>query len=99
MGTRLELHDILLAICPNVYFQPPESQNLTYPCIKYEYSDMATKHANNKPYMLMDQYTITLLSRNVEDIMRKQIAKLERARFSRNFKVDGLNHDRFTLYY
>ena len=99
MGTRLELHAELLLIVPNVYFQPPESVKLSYPCIVYERSDIAIKHAGNKPYYHKDEYTITVMDRDPDSVIPKTIASMPTARLNRHFVADNLNHDRFTIFY
>ena len=49
---RLSLHEKLIAILgyPNVYFQPPPTLVLKYPCIIYKLDDISTFHANDKKY-------------------------------------------------
>ena len=48
---RTDLHEILKEILgsDNVYFQPPESYKMEYPCIVYERSALTTRFADNNP--------------------------------------------------
>ena len=52
MNSRLKLHNILVEILGsgNVYFQPPESITLKYPCIIYGRVGIDAVHADNKLY-------------------------------------------------
>ena len=57
MGRRLEFQEVLqslIGIRPdgkkNVYFQPPSSVKMNYPCIVYSLSRISVKKANNKLY-------------------------------------------------
>jgi hypothetical protein len=101
MGSRADLHDILSAIpgVAAVYFQPPASVSLTYPCIIYDLTDISLKHADNLPYMSTNEYTLTLIDKNPDSSIKLEISKLRGIRFSRYFGSDGLNHYVFTLNY
>ena len=47
---RLSLHNILVSILgtSNVYFQPPTTITLKYPCIIYKLDDIEDVRANDK---------------------------------------------------
>lgn len=96
---RLELHNLLLTFCPNCYFQPPESVKLKYPCIVYHRNSSNTTYADNNPYGFRFSYDVTVISRDSDDDIPRQIAKLQLCRFNRHFTKDNLNHDLFTLYW
>jgi len=53
MAQRLEFHQKLVEALGsrNVYFQPPESVQLTYPCIVYERSRADSKFGDNTNWM------------------------------------------------
>ena len=99
--SRLELQDILDEILGsrNVYFQPPESFKLQYPCIVYERDDIWFDYADNIPYLTCKKYTITYMDRDPDSEIPDKIAKLQYCSFNRHFKVDNLNHDAFVLYF
>lgn len=99
MGSRLELQTLLESILgtSNVYFQPPESFKLTYPCIVYSRSDIDTTFANNAPYSHTREYTITVMDPDPDSDIPNQISDLPRSRFDRHFTADQLNHDVFTI--
>jgi hypothetical protein len=99
MGTRLELHTLLLSIVGSVYFQPPASIQLVYPCIIYQRSLIKSSYANNSPYTHDKQYTLTVIDSNPDSTIPDDVSRLDKCRFDRHFTKDGLNHDIFTLYY
>lgn len=99
MGSRLNLHQILKAICPNCYFQPPLSLKLKYPCIIYEKSYEKITHANNHPYLHDNRYTVNVLDRDPDSTLPGQVAQLKSCSFDRRFEVDGLYHSVYVIYY
>lgn len=101
MGSRLDLQAILLSI-PNVlgvYFQPPSSVQMTYPCIVYRRADIDIKHANNRPYSHKKGYSITVIDRNPDSAIPDAVGMLETARFDRQYVADNLYHDVFSIYF
>lgn len=105
MGSRLELHTILVALITDidpsgkVYFQEPESTLMSYPCITYKLNDIVPRYAGNSPYTLVDQYMVTVIDRNPDSLIPKQVALLESARFDRKYVVDNLNHFALRLHF
>lgn len=99
--SRADLHTLLVNLLgsSNVYFQPPESIQLSYPCIIYRRSKIDIDHANNAPYSLRDKYTITVIDANPESTIPHAIAMLTTAFHDRYYTADNLNHNVFTLYY
>lgn len=98
---RLDLHAALQEIMGTnpVYFQLPESMNMTYPCIRYEPSSEKPLYADNDPYNIFDRYTVTLIDRNPDSIYRDKIRRLRTASFDRFYRADNLNHFVYTIYY
>ena len=84
----------------NVYFQPPESIKLNYPCIIYQRSRGITNFANDMPYTYNQSYDVTLITKDPDSGLVEKLAMafpmIEHSRFA---TVDNLNHDYFTLYY
>lgn len=101
MDRRLSLQETLVNILGsnNVYFQPPETIRLQYPCIIYERSDIDKMYADNRAYMSMVRYSLTLITRSPESDLVKAILELPYCSYNRYYAVDTLNHDVFTLYY
>jgi hypothetical protein len=99
MGTRQNLHLLLLDISTNVYFQPPSTQSMVYPCIVYARSSGKTKFANNVPYNHHKGYTVTVIAKSPDSDIPDKVAALPMAVFSRFFVASNLNHWAYTLYY
>lgn len=99
MAPRLELQALLEAICANVYFQGPGSQSMTYPAIVYERDRSDTQFADDKPYAVTRQYSLTLISRNPDETIMDVLERLPMCTHERHFAVDGLNHDVFSIYF
>lgn len=101
MDRRMELHQKLVNILgsTNVYFQPPETIKLAYPCIIYERSDISQKYADNRSYFGMIRYSVILITRSPESDLVKSILELPYCSYDRYYAADSLNHDTFTLFY
>lgn len=83
----------------NVYFQPPESVKLNYPCIIYERGGIRKDSANNKLYLKHKRYTVTFISEDPDSEIPDKLLDLPYCSFDRHFTLDNLNHDIFTLYF
>lgn len=101
MRSRLTLHEDLVAVLGSryVYFQPPESIKLHYPCIIYERYDISSVYADDDVYLDPRQYRVTIVDANPDSEIVNRMAKFKTARFIRHTVVDNLNHDTFNIYY
>lgn len=101
MAQRLDLQTKFVEILGsgNVYFQPPSSIKMEYPCIVYELDDVWTDHADNKPYSLRKRYQATVIDRNPDSAIPNQVALLPTCIFDRFYVADNLNHFVFTLFF
>lgn len=102
MADRLSLDAKLRSLLgsSNVYFQPPSSIRMDYPCIVYKRGKMKTDFANDMPYKVTVPYELTYITKNPDDEMVMAIAtKLPMCVHDRHFTSDNLNHDVYTLYY
>lgn len=103
MANRLDLHNKLRSLLggsSNVYFQPPESLLLKYPCIVYKLSTTPTTFADDKVYKFTRGYDVTYITRDPDDDMIDQMFELfkNKVRYDRSFASDNLNHYVFTVY-
>ncbi len=98
---REELQTLLEGLLGSrhVYFQPPESVRLHYPCIIYERSGIHTDSANNRPYKNRKSYKITVIDSDPDSQIPDKVNGLAYCRFDRHFVSDNLNHDIFNLYF
>lgn len=102
MRSRLTLHTKLCTILGNthVYYQPPESVKLYYPCIIYELSDVSTFKNDDTSTPTHKLYTIKHIYKDVDDeLIDEMITRFQYCSFNRRFIADNLYHDVFELYY
>lgn len=98
---RTELHDILkgLAGVEDAYFQAPTTA-MQYPCIVYERgSGNWVRFADNLKFVLLKDYTVTIIDRNPDSLIPDLVEALPHSRFDRFFRTDGLNHFVFQLFF
>lgn len=101
MNRREELHQILVNLLGSnhVYYQPPESLKMEYPCIRYNRSYINTGRADNFSYRNMNQYTIYVIDKKPDNPVIEKILGLQTASFDRHYVQDNLNHDVLMIYY
>lgn len=90
---------VLENITPKVYFQPPESVKMEYPCIVYRHDPGSSRFANNKPYNYEQQYEVTLISRAPAPELFEKLVALPKTIHARFFVADNLNHNVFSIYF
>lgn len=101
MSRRLDLHELLIETLgsTNVYFQPPESLVMNYPCIRYNLRDISSNHANDTPYMLRRCYEMTYIDEDPDNDMYEKLAGLPTCRLTRTYVWEGLHCYVYTIYY
>ena len=102
MRPRIELDDKLREVLgsDNVYYQPPESIKLKYPCIIYRREAIDTKHADNKVYSAVNRYDVLIISKDPDfPLFDEFIHAFPMCSLNRPYIVNNLNHYSFTLYY
>lgn len=97
---RLELHYKLIDILgsQNVYFQPPPSKQMSYPCIVYSLIAPQTIHADNKKYFKHDAYSIVFMGKNIESDVPDRIEELDYCMAERPYAKDNLHYFPFRIY-
>lgn len=101
MSRRKSLDDDLRSLLGTnyVYFQPPASVRMSYPCFRYSLSNMYSKRADNRNYLNRDRYTIIYITKDPDDDMpHKVLEKLQMCNYDRNYNADGLYHHVFSVY-
>lgn len=96
---RSDLHTLLKTITTNVYFQPPPTVQMEYPCIVYQRSQIKTDFADNLPYNRTKRYQITVIDRDPDSEIPDQVSDLPLCFFDRAFAAEQLNHDVFSLFF
>lgn len=102
MGRRTDLHDELKGLLGSnrVYFQPPESLKLSYPCYVYRREPPDIIRANNQLYRRVHKYGLTYITPNPDDpLIEETEDHFSMCRFDRPYVVDNLNHYHYELYY
>lgn len=102
MASRQELHNKLLEIMGtnNVFFQPPETLKLTYPCIVYARNPKAIKRADDRAYTIVNSYSLTLIQKSPkDDYVDDLLIAFPMIEHDQHFVTENLNHDIFTLFY
>lgn len=97
---RLQLQGVLeeLLGTGNVYFQPPPTLVMQYPCIVYHVDSADTKFADNASYRYKERYQITCIDTNPDCPFRFEVAKLPSCTFNRWYAARNLNHYVYNLY-
>lgn len=110
MGERKDLHRVLCDILDGipvpegtipaskrVYFQPPESIKLVYPCIVYKRDKKDAKYASNAKYAKSTRYQVTTMDPDPDGSLADDVFELRHCAHLRKFAVSGLNHDVFEI--
>lgn len=103
MNSRLDLHAKLVELLGSnhVYFQPPESIQMKYPCFVYERSYMDTDNADDTNYIDHMRYELMYISKDPDtnDFIKQVLDTFLHCAYTRHFVSDTLNHEVFDLYY
>ena len=102
MNNRLSLHEKLVELIgnDNVYFQPPASVKMSYPCVVYNVGVGNAKYASDSLYSYTHRYDVTFIYKKPNiDIIEQVLITLPRSSVSRTYCVENLNHYVFSVYY
>ena len=99
--SRTEVHEYLQDLSGygnRVYFNPPETMKMSYPCIVYNIANLGSKHADNTPYFRYDTYTITHIYPKISQMeLNNKLAGTSGFTYDRHYYADNLYHDVFTF--
>lgn len=96
---RSQLHEKLKEMVEHVYFQPPESVKLQYPCIIYQRDDVVPEFADNIPIRTTVRYQVTVIDQDPDSDIPAKVAALPMCRFDRHYRADHLNHDVYNIFF
>ncbi len=102
MDKRLQLQTLLEETLGsrNVYFQPPATVQIKYPCIIYSRGVVSkVRFANDGPYNIRMRYVVTVIDQDPDSEIPGRVDKLPLCIFERHHTKDNLNHDIYNLYY
>lgn len=97
MATRLELHEKLLEIADHVYYQPPETIKMVYPCIIYDLSRDDALHADDNVYKRWKRYSVLIVDRNPDSQLPDRFSDAFNAGMERHYTADNLHHFAYTI--
>ena len=99
MASRLGLQDILETILGslNVYYQPPNSLIMKYPAIVYSRDTIKETFANDNVYTIVKSYEVIVIDKDPDSEIVDKVGAIQSCKFIRNYTVDNLNHDVFTI--
>lgn len=84
----------------NLYFDPPRSIQMKFPCVVYDMENPVIQYADDRPYQFSYRWNITIIDRDGtkgEYYLRKML-ELPYCSFDRKFVTDNLYHFIFTLH-
>lgn len=102
MGSRLKLHEEFRDILGSeyVYFNPPESVKMTYPCIRYSLGVPNQYRADGRIYKNTNGYEVTVIDYDPESEIPDKIQdRFPYSRIVQRFRADNLNHTILSIYY
>ena len=107
MANRLDLHDEFITILgtqdekeSRVYFQPPASITLKYPCIKYSLSGIRSDKANDRNYRNTNRYEVVVIDPDPDSTIHEEILEhFAMCSLDAAYTADNLNHKKLSLYY
>lgn len=98
--SRLDLHNKLLGHSDNVYFQPPSTIQMKYPCIVYSKTPKYREFSNDSVYIKLQGYQLTVIDRNPDSLTADDLEdEFIYCAISQYFTHDNLNHITLDLYY
>lgn len=98
--TRIEVDEFLEKVSgiSNLYFQPPETVKLKYPCIEYERSGISKRFANNGVYIRKDEYKVTVIDYDPDSEIAERFNNHPRFEFATHYAKSGLNHYVYSIF-
>lgn len=102
MDNRLKLQSKLESLLGsgNVYFQPPETIKLKYPCIVYSLDPTYTAQADNRNYRIVDRYHVKHIYKSLSNTLKDQfLTEFIMISHDNRMIADGMYNDDFTLYF
>lgn len=97
---RLQFHNELKLFYPNVYYQPPSSIKMIYPCIVYNKSRDNAEYADNEVYKDRQAYSVTLIEKNPDSVLAGQMRDHFRYAVIQNYLVkDNLHQTTLIINY
>lgn len=98
---NFELDDVETAIwreaSERVYYQPPETIKMVYPCIIYDLERDDLLHADDAAYHRRKVYSVTIVDKNPDSELPDQLSDMFNAGMERHYTADNLHHFVYTI--
>lgn len=107
MASRFQLHNEFINVLgtenekeSRVYFDPPQSLNMKYPCIRYNKTAPRLHRANNGIYCLTPGYEVTVIDTDPDSVIADTIlSRIQECSIERYYTADNLHHTVLKIYY
>lgn len=102
MASRIQLNNELeeLLGSDHVYFQPPATVKMAYPCIRYTLEADRVDHADDISYNRTHRYSVIVIDKDPDRLIYERLIKhFQYCRLSRVYCAENLNHYVLELYY
>ena len=101
MASRIELQTKLEELLgnKNVYYQPPETLKMEYPCIRYSRSKIVSTRADNIAYANNKRYELIVIDKRPDNEVIEKILNLPYSEHDRHYVSNNLCHDVIILYF
>lgn len=98
---NFETDDIVSAIRKeagrHVYYQPPETIKMVYPCIIYDLDRDDLIHADDLAYVRHKRYSVLIVDRNPDSLLPDAFSDAFNAGMERHYTKDNLHHFAYTI--
>lgn len=81
----------------HVYYQPPETFKMTYPCIIYDLSRDNLLHADDFAYARKKVYSVTIVDRDPDSEIPDSFSEMFNVGMERHYTADNLHHFIYTI--
>ncbi len=82
-----------------VYYQPPASVQMEYPCIRYNMAKVPVDYADDRAYLIRAKYIVTYITTEPDDPMKETLVETLRTPVIQIYAADGLYHYVYEVYY
>ncbi len=107
MASRLELHNEFIEVLgtneqedKRVYYNPPQSLKMKYPCIRYKKVPPNIQRANNSIYNITNGYEVIIIDPDPDSVIADTVLlRFKQCSVERIYTADNLNHTVLKIYY
>lgn len=105
MATEIKYPESLQALLTtilgskNVYFQPPDSSKMKFPCIVYQLDTVDTRYADNCDFVKYKRYQLTYIDGTPDMTVPDKLDALPLCTFNRFFTSENRNHYVYKIYH